>query len=351
MVIIAEIGTAHKASLNLAQNLIMAAKEAGADVVKFQAIIADEIVHPNVGQVPLPGGQIDIYQSFKQLEQPLSFYAQLKELTEAAGLQFLCTPFGLKSLAMLNQLGVNSYKVASPELNHLPLLTAMAKLDRPILLSLGVSKLSDIEEALAIVGIQNTTLLHCVTSYPAPEADYNLRLLPHLKAIFNVEVGVSDHSKDSKLVPTLATYMGATVIEKHICLSRNDDGLDDPIALEPQQFKEMVKVVKAMQHNKEQAFNDLIAEYGAKQVEAVLGNGHKILAPSEAANYGRTNRSVCAVNNINKGELFTAANTALYRAEKKLKVGLPPKLWPVIVGRTARYTITAGNGITFEDIA
>lgn len=351
MYIIAEIGGSHQGDLARAKKLIHAVKDSGADCAKFQAVFADEIVHPRVGNVHLPTGNVPLYQCFQDLERDEDFYACLKEETEKIGLDFLCTPFGLRSFVLLQNLAVHQYKVASPELNHLPLLQAIAATGKPVFLSLGVSKICDIEQALQIMGPgrSDITLLNCVTSYPAPEEDYNLNLLPHLSALFNVKVGISDHSMDPILVPALSVYCGATVVEKHICLSRQGDGLDDPIALEPQQFAAMVQAVRTAEQQPTY-LQDLIVHYGQEKVDAVLGDGVKRLAPSEAANYGRSNRSICAVQDIAAGERLTTENTALYRVEKQLRPGLGPQFWPVILGRIVTHTIPAGEGICWQDI-
>jgi len=362
--IIAELGTAHGGDLSRAQEMAAAAAEAGAACVKLQMVFADEILHPNTGEVTLPGGPIRLYDRFRQLEMPLEFYAKVKEYVESRGLLFLCTPFGLKSARMLRELGPKIVKIASPELNYTDLLQEVATWGLPVLLSTGVSTLGDIEEALGILGTREQglgtkgspvpspqSLLHCVTAYPAPETDYNLRVLRSLKAMFGVAVGVSDHSLDPELVPALAVSQGATVIEKHFCLSRDDPGLDDPIALPPALFARMVAAVRqAVALGPEETVASLSRERGAAVVEAVLGSGVKTLAPSERENYARTNRSIHALRDIQPGETITANDFAVLRTEKILRPGLAPSWAAALRGRTARQFIPAGEGIRFEDV-
>lgn len=356
--IIAEIGTSHQGDLSKAKELIHACSEAGATCAKFQAVFADEIIHPNAGLVPLPTGNINLYSHFKSLEKDFEFYAMLKHITESYNLDFLCTPFGIKSFDILNRLNVSKYKVASPELNHLPLLRSIAKTGKSAYLSLGVSKISDIETALETISTINSTnnnkstitLLHCITSYPAKEEEYNLNQLPHLKALFNVEVGVSDHSLDPILVPSLAVYLGASAVEKHICLSKTDDGLDDPIALEPKDFAKMCLSIKNMQLDKELQYKELINKFGVEKINAVLGNGEKKLADGEKSNYNRSNRTICATNDLKIGTVLSDDNMAIYRCEKELKPGLNPKYWDILKGRKLRSDIKAGNGINFDDL-
>jgi len=354
--IIAELGTSHNGDLSKAKEMAAAAAKSGAGCIKLQMVFADEILHPNTGEVSLPGGKIRLYDRFKQLEMPPEFYADMKEYVESLGLLFLCTPFGLKSAKLLKELKPKIVKIASPELNYTALLHEIAGWQLPVLLSTGVSKLGDIEEAVTGVrgqgsGIRDCCLLHCVTAYPAPETDYNLRVLQSLSSVFGVSVGVSDHSLDPCLVPSLAVCQGAAVIEKHFCLSREDPGLDDPIALPPHEFALMTKAIRAAAGTSaEQTLANISRERGASLVEAVLGDGVKTLAPSEQDNYERTNRSLHALKDIQPGETIKAEHFAVLRTEKILRPGLPPSWADKICGRQARQFIPAGEGIRFEDI-
>jgi len=375
--IIAELGTSHNGDLSKAKEMAAAAAESGAGCVKLQMVFAEEILHPNTGEVSLPGGSIRLYDRFRQLETPAEFYADVKEYVESLGLLFLCTPFGLKSAKLLKELKPKIVKIASPELNYTALLREVSGWGLPILLSTGVSKLGDIEEALLQLGIRSEELginrdkkaesrggsslflipnsslliLHCVTAYPAPETDYNLRVLQSLQSVFGVSVGVSDHSLDPCLVPSLAICQGAVVIEKHFCLSRGDPGLDDPIALPPRDFALMSGALRrAAGQDPEKTLADISLERGSSLVEAVLGNGVKMLAPSEQDNYERTNRSLHALRDIKPGETITPEHFAVLRTEKVLRPGLPPSWAERICGRQARQFIPAGQGIRFEDI-
>lgn len=357
--VIAEIGTGHGGSLAKGRELVAAAAEAGAGCVKFQHVYADEIIHPNTGLVPLPGGPAPLFERFRALETGPDFLAAMKDEAERRGLLFLCTPFGLRSARELRELGVVAMKLASPELNHLPLIAELASYGLPAIVSSGVSTLGDIEAAVAAFraagpayapGLGGLALLHCVTAYPAPESDYNLRVLSALSSLFGLATGVSDHSTDPVLVPALAVSRGAALVEKHICLSRDDPGLDDPIALDPAGFKAMVVAVRAAAADPAGTPDRLAAEYGAALVEATLGHGRKELAASERANYGRTNRSVHVLNGLKAGERLTAENLALLRTEKLLRPGLPPALLPVAVGRLAARDIPAGEGVEWADL-
>jgi sialic acid synthase SpsE len=348
--IIAELGTSHGGDPVKARELADAAVEAGADCVKVQIVYAREILHPNTGTVPLPGGMIRLYDRFKALERGPEFYAGLKSHVESRGGLFLASPFGLQSARELRSLNPRALKIASPELNYTALLEEAASYNLPVFLSSGVSKLGDIEAALGILPADRVCLLHCVTAYPAPAEDYNLRLLPNLGGIFGTAVGLSDHSLDPELVPALGTALGAAAVEKHFCLSQKDPGLDDPVALSPGAFARMVRTVRRVSALGDGALEALTREWGPERVNPVLGDGVKRLAPSEAANYERTNRSIHAVRDIPAGETIAAGMTAVLRTEKTLRPGLPPSWEARIAGRKARTFIPAGEGVRFEDI-
>jgi len=349
--IIAELGTSHGGDPAKAREMAAAAAESGAGCVKLQWVLADEILHPKTGEVPLPGGMTRLYDVFRRLEAPPDFYAGVKEHVESLGLVFLCTPFGLKSAAMLRELRPEAVKIASPELNFCALLRAVAEWNLPAFLSSGVSTLGDIEEALGLLGARRTCLLHCVTAYPAPEEDYNLRVLQSLSAVFGVPVGVSDHSLDPELVPALSVALGAVAVEKHFCLSRADPGLDDPIALPPADFARMAAATRAAaEAGPEETLAALRRERGDAKVAAVLGDGVKALAPSERENYSRTNRSLHALRDIQAGEAIGPGDFAALRTEKILRPGLPPSWEARVCGRIARQFIPAGEGIRFEDV-
>ncbi|MCG8481166.1 MAG: N-acetylneuraminate synthase family protein [Spirochaetales bacterium] len=363
--IVAEIGTAHEGDLQRARSLIEAAREAGADTAKFQLVRSDEILHPRSGTVRLPGGRVPLYDRFRELERSEEFYGDLKRICRETDIRFLCTPFGIESARLLRHMEVEEIKIASPELNHLPLLREVATYQKPLILSVGVATVGDIDEALSAVQSGAVTLLQCVTAYPAPEEEYNLRVIPAMSDLFGVPVGVSDHSLDPVIVPSLATLMGASMIEKHITLSRGDTGLDDPIALEPADFATMVREIReiterlaegsekgSLEYHRARLTIEERAKsrYGSARVEKVLGTGVKELAPSEQRNYGYTNRSVHALSNLSAGLILTKKNTAVLRSEKNLSPGLHPRYWDSILGATLTRDIAAGDGVTWDHL-
>jgi sialic acid synthase SpsE len=357
--IIAEIGTSHMGDINRAFKLIDAVAEAGADCAKFQIVIADEIIHPKTGKVRLPGGNIDLYANFKKLEKDTGFYKKLKEYTENRGLVFLCTPFGIKSARMLKSLNPAAVKIASPELNHFPLLKEVSGYGCPLILSTGVSKLKDIEAALNIVTEKNVVLLHCITAYPAPAEEFNLRLIKNLSSIFGIPAGISDHSNDPFLIPVTGAGIGACIIEKHFALSNNNQGLDDPFALTKDNFLKMVKQIRKIEEIKsglpgnnpeEQVIKELKNMFGSEKTNIILGNGIKKLADSEKDNYETTRRTIKALITINKGDLITKKNISILRSEKNLKPGLGPEFYDLICGKTVRKTVNEGEGVNWEHL-
>jgi sialic acid synthase SpsE len=298
----------------------------------------------------LPGGRTSIYDRFRKLETGPDFYRELKKITEKNGLAFLASAFGKRSATLLEKIGVHAFKIASPEVNHFPLLDIIRSCGKPVILSSGVARLPDIEEALARLP-DETALLHCVTAYPAPEEEYNLRLIPLLSRLFDVPVGVSDHSRDPVLVPAAAVTQGACIIEKHITLGNDQGGLDDSIALTEDQFHLMCNAVRrARKQGPEKTYTELEMTFGRTRLEQVLGTGRKTLAASEAANYHTTRRSIMTVADVQTGDVFSPANIALLRSEKNLSPGLHPRYLPVILGRPARRDLPSGTGVRWEDI-
>lgn len=354
--IIAEIGTAHGGDLSRAADLIAAAAESGADCAKFQYVIASEIVHPESGLVDLPGGPVPLFERFVSLEREPGFYLELQALCDRNEIDFLCTPFGTKGLGNLLRLGVNRLKTASPEINHTVLLREVRESSLPVIVSTGVSTLSDIEYAVQMLRPSDITLLHCVTAYPAPETDYNLRVIPTLRRAFGVPVGLSDHSSDPALVPGLAVAIGATVVEKHFTLDRGASGLDDPIAAEPEMFTQMAATIRRIDAIRtldesgaeEKILSEFAAEYGSDRVEAVLGSGVKQLAPSEAANYETTRRTLHFVRGMAAGERVTENDVAILRSEKNLTPGIDPRFAGEIAGGLLARAASAGEGVTWD---
>ena len=349
--VIAEIGTSHRGDRVRARELVDAAAEAGADCVKTQIVYASEIVHPAAGSIELPGGSVAVFDRFKELELSAEFFAEMARHCRRRGVAFLASCFGPRGLADLTQLGADAVKIASPEINHLSLLRGVRDSGLSTILSTGVSTLCDIDRALSLTGRTTSGLLHCVTAYPAPEEDYNLRVIENLSRVFGVPVGVSDHSLDPLLVPSASVALGARAVEKHLTHSRNDGGLDDAIALEPDGFAKMVNAVReAAARPAEETMSQLSARYGVERLEAVCGDGVKRLADSETANYGRSNRSILATTDIAPGEAIGEHNAAALRSEQNVTPGLSPFEWEHVRGARAAHPIPNGTGIRWAHL-
>ncbi len=369
--IIAEIGTSHGGSIQKGKDLIKAAAEAGCDAVKFQWVYADEILHPDTGFVTLPGGKIRLYDRFKELEVSSDFFSEMKDFAHQNNVQFICSPFGLRSLEELLAIEPDAVKIASPEVNHFPLLQKLhiyrrkqlnsGKKPVPVIISSGVSTLQDIAKALNCLGLtdHSVSLLHCITSYPAPENEYNVAVIKTLSAVLGIPTGISDHSMDPVLVPSLAVSQGSCITEKHITLSRETDGLDDPVALEPEQFALMVHAIHQsevmMKHygpvqGPVKIAEQLAQTYGKEKVSTVLGTGVKRLAESEKANYGRTNRSLHFMHAMKKGAVIQLEDISVLRTEKILTPGISPEFLEQITGSVLQRSVTAGSGVQWEDV-
>lgn len=368
--IIAEIGTSHGGSLEKAYELIDAAKRAGADCAKFQWVYADEILHPKTGYVQLPTGSISLYERFRTLECPDSFYRKIQKYTKQQGLDFGCSPFGIKSLRKLYSLKPDLIKIASPELNHYPMLNELVKLESclfgkkiPIVLSSGVSLMSDIDKAIKIFTplsndsykaksaqrkhrLPQLSLLHCITCYPAPETEYNLSLLATLHNKYGIQTGVSDHSLDPLLVPLISILAGGRIIEKHITLSKETDGLDDPVALTPDEFALMTQNIRKIENlDPETCIAELTDMFGEDTIETIMGDGKKKLAPSEEQNYTRSNRSIHVMKAMKSGQKIRKKDIAVLRTEKILTPGMSPEFFYDIIGKQLKTDVSEGSGL------
>lgn len=353
--IIAEIGTSHNGDIEKAKKLIDKAYLSGANAVKFQIVYANEILHPDTGYVNLPTGSILLYDRFKRMEVPIEFYAELSDYSHDKGLLFSATPFGIRSANELIGLKPDFIKIASAELNYIQLLKHCAAESIPMILSTGVSLLSDIEKAVFTVRSVNQklpiALLHCVTAYPTPETEYNVSVIRNLREIFNLPVGLSDHSMDALLVPSLSLAYGGFIIEKHICLSRNENGLDDPVALEPEMFKQMcTNLKKYSNYSFAEIIDDLIRlHYSKSKIEEVIGTGEKKLSNTEIQNYGRTNRSIHYTKDLKKNSIIKKEDIAILRTEKKLSVGVQPEMFDFFIGAVLCRDVKSGSGVVNDD--
>lgn len=349
--VVAEAGNNHDGKLAQAKELIDVAAEAGADAVKFQLYKAESLYPENVGVINTPAGPIDLFHFLKAHEVPLEWLPILAERAEERGLLFLASAFDEGSVDALEAVDVAAHKIASPELNHLPLLEYAARKGRPMILSTGLNGLGEIEEAVETItrqGNDQVALLHCVTAYPAPPDTCNLRTIQTLRAAFGAPVGYSDHTADPASAPVLAAALGATILEKHFTLDRRLVGPDHPFALEPKELRQMVDAVREVNllgpNDREWLLNQ------HPDAARLLGSPRKRIAPAErtARHYDR--RSIHIIRDVPQGGILSHHNLRILRSEVNLQPGIEPRYWPLVLGRRAVRPLTAGRGLVWDDL-
>jgi N,N'-diacetyllegionaminate synthase len=326
--IIAEAGVNHNGDVNLAKKLIDAAKEAGADAVKFQTFKAGEVVTSSAEkagyQKETTPSEESQYDMIKKLELSGEDFEELFAYTQEKGIIFLSTPFDKGSVDLLDELGISAFKVGSGEITNFPLLKHIAKKRKPIILSTGMATLEEVKEALEVIK-EEVILLHCVSSYPARIEDMNLKAMETLRNAFKLPVGLSDHSLGIT-VPIAAVALGACVIEKHFTLDKNLPGPDHRASLEPEELKQMVTAIR--------------------DVEKAMGDGIKRPTKAEAENGKVVRRSIVARVDIPEGTIITQGMLDT----KRPGTGLEPRYIDMIVGRKAREHIKSEELVTFAKV-
>ena len=348
--IIAEAGSNHDGSLKQALRLIDIAADAGADAIKFQLFRAEYLYPPNVGVVKTPAGSIEFFDFLKKMSMPIKWLERLTSHASKQNIYFLASAFDEVMVDVLEGYGILAHKIASPELNHLPLIRHMSRQGKPILISTGMSSLGEIEEAIeAVVQAENTSiaLLHCISSYPTPPEDCNLRIIPMLKQAFQLPVGFSDHTLDPYQAPRLAVALGANLIEKHFTLNRQLTGPDHPFAIEPAELCEMVQIIRETE-NLSTEENEALLE--TPIAGTYLGSSSKRIAPSETKLADCDRRSVMVVRQMRAGDRITPDTVRILRAERNLTSGLAPKFWDIVIGRHVIRDVPSGHGLLWDDL-
>jgi N,N'-diacetyllegionaminate synthase len=314
--IIAEAGVNHNGSTELAKKLIDVASESGADAVKFQTFKAENLVSKKAQkaeyQTQNMGTTESQFEIIKKLEIDEATHIELMAYAKKKNIMFLSTPFDHDSIDMLHNLGLEIFKIPSGEITNLPYLRHIASKNKKIILSTGMSNLSDIENALSIVldsklTRNDITILHANTMYPTPIEDVNLNAMLSIKSAFGCEVGYSDHTLGIE-VDIAAVAMGASVIEKHFTLDNSMEGPDHKASLEPSELKEMVRSIRS--------------------IEKALGSFIKEASPSETPNIEVARKSIMTSRAIKKGELFSEDNLTIKRPGN----GKSPMLWDAVIG-------------------
>lgn len=315
--VIAEAGVNHNGDIEVAKKLIDKAKEAGADIVKFQTTKIDSLVSKYAEMAQYQKENLGFEKSQKEMLEsftlPFEAFYEISDYCKEKEIEFLSTPFDLESIDFLEKLGCKIWKIPSGEITNYPYLVKIAETRKPVILSTGMSTLEEVKTCYNLLkekGTPEISLLHCTTQYPTDYKDINLRAMLTLKQEFDCTVGYSDHSCGVE-VSVAAVSMGASIIEKHFTLSRNMEGPDHKASLEPEELKQMVLMIR--------------------HIEEALGDGVKSPQLIEKPNMLVARKSIVAKEKIKKGELFSEKNITTKRPGN----GVNPMLWSKVIGTRA----------------
>lgn len=331
--IVAEMSANHNRSFDQAIEILRAAKEAGADAVKLQTYTPEKLTMQSdreyfrIGGGTLWDGRT-LYDLYQEAYMPWEWQARLNDAANGLGLDLFSSAFDPSAVDFLEEIGVPAYKVASFEIVDIPLIKKIARTGKPVIISTGMATQNEIKEAVQgarDAGAGQIALLKCTSAYPARPDEMNLKTIPHLAETFGVPVGLSDHTL-SIAAPVAAVALGASIIEKHLTLSRSNPGPDSAFSLEPHEFKAMVDAVRTA----ERALGEVF--YGAgKSEESSLA----------------FRRSLFVVKDMKAGSVFTAENVRSIRPAH----GLHPRHLPEILGRRATRDIPLGEPLTWDLVA
>lgn len=327
---IAEMSANHLHNFERAKKIIQEAKYAGADAIKLQTYRPDTITIDCYTDefMATPGSPWDgmnLYELYKTAYTPWEWHKELMEYANSIGITCFSSPFDLTAVDFLEELNVPAYKIASFEINDIPLIRKAAKTGKPIIISTGIADLGDINLALQTcreVGNDNIILLKCVSEYPTPYAELNLKTIQNMPQTFECVVGLSNHSM-GEAVDIAGVTLGAQVIEKHLTLKRSDGGPDASFSMEPDEYRRMVESVR----NVELAFGKVTYELTDKQKNSK----------------GRS-RSLYVVEDIKKGEVFSEHNMKSIRPG----YGIHTKYWNDILGKKAKCDLKKGTAMRWE---
>jgi len=337
--IIAEAGVNHNGDVNLGKKLIDIAKDSGADAVKFQTWITEEIVTKQAAQAEYQtentGKKESQFDMIKRLELGFEDFKELKKYSDEKGIIFFSTPDDEKSVEFLFELRVPAFKIGSGELTNHLMLERIAKKKLPVILSTGMATLDEVKEAVeTIVGCGNNqlVLLHCTSDYPAALDNVNLRAMKTLSDEFSLVTGYSDHTEGIK-VPVMAALLGAKVIEKHYTFDKNADGPDHKASLAPDELKKMVSEIRRIDGmDKEERKQELKEILDA---EIILGSAEKKSAGTETEISKLVRKSIVAYIDIKKGDVIKKEMLAM----KRPGTGLSSREIINIIGKTPKKDI------------
>lgn len=329
--IVAEMSGNHNQALEKALSIVEAAARAGAHAVKLQTYTADTLTidveeEGFIIQDPesLWKGK-SLYELYKEAYTPWEWHEPIMKKCQGLGLIAFSTPFDETAVDFLEGLNVPAYKIASFESNHLPLIRKAASTGKPLIISTGMATIAELDDAVRTAreaGCQDIVLLKCTSTYPAPPEDVNLVTIPHLRKLFGVEVGISDHTLGVG-VSIAAVAMGACIVEKHFTLSRAEGGVDAVFSMEPPEMRLLSdELLKAWQG---------------------LGKISYDLTPREQSSL-MFKRSIYVVHDIKAGELFTSKNIRIIRPG----AGLQPKYYDILIGKRSSRDIRRGEPLKWE---
>ncbi|MBI1911713.1 MAG: N-acetylneuraminate synthase family protein [Deltaproteobacteria bacterium] len=326
--IIAEIGSNHDSDIKRAMELIKAAKDAGADAIKLQSFTAEGLI--NNLRPDESGAWVDhpAFPILEKLTVPEQWHAELMEFCNKIGVTFLSAPFEAGRAELLNELGMEAFKLASGEITNEPLLKQIAGFKKPVILSTGAAYLEEVKRAVDIIkreGNFEIALLHCASLYPPSYEDVNIRSMATLKEVFRCPVGFSDHTPGST-IPVAAVALGASIIEKHITFDRGLKGPDHPYAMEVHEFKAMVSEIR--------------------NLESALGDGVKRPSRNEMGERVGARRSIYAKVDINEGAVISPEMVKLVRHA----YGLEPKDLSLVIGKKALKRVSMNMPVRRDDI-
>ena len=327
--LIAELSGNHNRSRSLALDLVREAAKAGASAIKLQTYTPDCLTIRGAFTITEPSSPWlgrELYDLYEEASTPWEWHAELFDAAREAGIPCFSTPFSTKAVEFLETLDNPIYKIASFEINHVPLLQCVAQTGKPVIMSTGGSTVSEIDEAVNTLrkyGCKQLTLLKCTSAYPADPKEINLRTIPHMASLFGCDVGLSDHTLGIG-VAVASIAFGVTCIEKHFTMSRADGGVDSSFSMEPHEFASLVAETN-------RAFDALgRVYYGLEEAEAKVSAGK---------------RSIYAARDIAAGELFTGENIRVIRPG----FGLHPRHYQVLLGKRSRRPIALGDPLEIGD--
>ncbi len=326
--IIAEMSGNHNQSLERALAIVDAAAEAGAHAIKLQTYTPDTMTMVGALTIADPDSlwkNRELYDLYQEAYTPWEWHQAIFDRAHEKGMLAFSSPFDETAVDFLEKLQVPAYKIASFENTDLPLLKKVAATGKPVIVSTGVATVAEVDEAVRTLkanGCQDIVLLKCTSTYPATPENTNLRTIPHLAQLFDVPVGLSDHTMGVG-ASVAAVALGACVIEKHFTLRRADGGVDSAFSLEPQELKLLVE-------ESERAFLALgNIQYGVQKAE----NKSRLFK-----------RSIYVAQDLQAGAIFTKENLRVIRPNN----GLEPKYLDQVIGKTAKTAIKAGTPLTWE---